>query len=115
MGQFVPPGTLPNVFGIAVHVDFGRRVRNLDLSGIGRTGVEHSLSRDDYNEYGAAGTVRTDVLLLDRFRRPVAIYDVKTGNARLTARRIQELRNAAGAGDIPVIELRLIDLTALHR
>jgi hypothetical protein len=120
MGQVAPSGVRPNVFGTAVHFDFGTRVRSLDLPGIGQTGVEHSLSPDNdakYGdaEYGDAGSVRTDVLLLDRFGRALAIYDVKTGNAKLTPKRMQELRHAAGAGDIPVIELRLIDLTALHR
>ncbi len=115
MGQSLPPEMRANVFGIAIHHDFGRRVQQLDLPGIGQKGVEQSWSVKELADYGIAGSIRTDVYLKDRLGRPLAIYDVKTGNARLTPRRIQELRGAVGAGNIPVIELRYGDLTALQR
>lgn len=115
MGQAVPPGMRATVFGIHVHYDFGTRVKALDLPGIGQDGVEQSWSLEALARYGLADSIRTDIYLRDRFGTPIAIYDLKTGNGQLTPRRIKELQNAVGAGDIPVIELRLIDLTALQR
>lgn len=115
MGQGVPPGMRATVFGTRVHVDFGKRVKELDVLGIGQKGVEHNWSLEDFAHYGMAGTMRTDVVLKDRFGTPLAIYDVKTGNAQLTPKRIKELRDIVGAGDIPVIELRYRELTALQR
>ena len=106
IGTKAPAGTRATVFGTFVHVDFGRRVRELDLPGIGQTGVEHSLSLEGFARYGLAGTVRTDILLTDQLQRPLAIYDLKTGDAQLTPRRMQELRAAAKAPNVPIIELR---------
>src|SRR5262249_19249232 len=100
--------------GTLVHTEFGRRVRVLDLPGIGQKGVEHSWG-DPPLYYGAAKSVRTDVVLLDRFDKPIAIYDLKTGNAKLTTKRIQELRDKVGGLKIPIIELRYGDATALQR
>ncbi len=91
-------------------------VKELDLPGIGQNGIEQSWSLEGLARYGLAGSVRTDVYLRDRFGTPIAIYDVKTGNARLTPQRIQELRKAVGAGnDVPVIELSYREMTALQR
>jgi hypothetical protein len=66
-------------------------------------------------EYGISGSKRTDVYLKDKLGRPIAIYDLKTGNAKLTPARIQELRKAVGVDDIPVIELSWRDLLSLLR
>lgn len=113
---FIPPEMRPSVFGTFVHYEFGRRVRELNLPGIGQDGVEHSLSSvDDIVRYGLAGTVRTDILLRDDRGNPLAIYDLKTGNAQLTPRRREELRAAARAPDVPVIELRYVARTAIRR
>lgn len=125
IGFDLPFGMRPTVFGTRVHTDFASRVRALDLPGIGQNGVEQSWSFDEpvqnwsfeaFTRYGLKGSIRTDVYLRDSYsRKPLAIYDVKTGYAQLTPRRRQELRAAVGAGDIPVIELRYGDLTALQR
>lgn len=114
--SFIPPEMRPSVFGTFVHYEFGRRVRGLNLPGIGQDGVEHSLSNvDDIVHYGLAGTVRTDILLRDEDGKPLAIYDLKTGSARLTTKRIKELRDAARAPNVPVIELRYFAQTAIRR
>lgn len=116
MGQAVPPEMRANVFGIHVHHDFATRVKALDLPGIGPDGVEQSWSLGALMDYGVADSIRTDIYLRNRLGQPIAIYDLKTGNARLTAKRRKELRDAVGGGDdIPVIELRFVDLTALQR
>jgi hypothetical protein len=105
-----------NVFGIAVHMDFGQRVKGLDLPGIGEKDIEHSWSLGDFRHYGAEGSIRTDIILRDRLTgRPIAIYDVKTGNATISAKRAAELRAAVNDDNVPIIELRLRDLTAFPR
>ena len=103
------------LFGTLAHSNFARKVRALDLPGIGQKGVEQNWHLGDTLDYGISGAKRTDVYLRDPLGRPIAIYDLKTGNAKLTPARIRELRAAVGAGNIPVIELRRRDVTALHR
>jgi hypothetical protein len=115
LGRVAPRGIPANLFGIQVHVDFARRIKALDLPGIGIKGVEQSFSLGGLKDYGIAGTIRTDVYLKDRSGRPIAIYDVKTGNAKLSPARVEELREAVGVPNIPVFELRLDDLTAWPR
>lgn len=52
-------------YGLAVHTDFAAQVRDLDLPGIGRDGVEQTFSMGDLARYGISGSVRTDVVLRD--------------------------------------------------
>jgi len=115
LGRMAPQGVAANLFGIHVHFDFGRRIKALDLPGIGVDGVEQSFSLGDLARYGAVNSIRTDVYLRNRDGIPIAIYDVKTGNAKLSPVRIKELQAAVGDDNIPVFELRLEDLTAWRR
>jgi hypothetical protein len=103
------------LFGIRVHADFGARVKGYDLPGIGAKGVEQSFHLGEAVRYGAEGSIRTDIILRDVFGKPIAIYDLKTGNAKLTASRIGELREGARAPNVPVIELRFQAGTAVLR
>lgn len=102
----VPKGRGP-LYGIAVHTAFSLTVRFGDFPGIGFNDVESTWGGVDLH-YGSLGSVRTDVILRNDIGDPIAIYDVKTGGARLTASRAQELRDAvAPNSDIYVIELHL--------
>jgi hypothetical protein len=103
------------LFGTLAHSHFARKVRTLDLPGIGEDGVEQNWHMGDLWDYGISGAKRTDVYLKDPLGNPIAIYDLKTGNARLTRARIRELREAVGVKNIPVIELRWRDVMALQR
>ena len=104
-----------NVFGTKVHTDFARRVKALDLPGIGQTGVEQSFDFDWERMlllrpgYGAPFSIRTDVALSDPKspdQRPIAVYDLKTGNAVLTPAREAQLRDRLGQRkDLPIIVL----------
>jgi hypothetical protein len=105
-------GTL---FGTFVHLDFAARVKGHDLPGVGAKGVEQSFHLGEFVRFGVAGSIRTDIVLKDKFGNPVAIYDLKTGNARLTRSRLNELRAHVGVPDIPIIELRYREGTALLR
>jgi hypothetical protein len=98
------------LFGTRVHVDFGKRVEQLDLPGIGEDGVEQSfhLNFADFVNYGMDGSIRTDVVLRDPKNpsgAPIAVYDLKTGNAVLTPSRVAEIRRALKQGDLPIIML----------
>jgi hypothetical protein len=104
--DILPKGSGP-LYGIAVHTAFSLAVRFGNLPGIGFNDVETTWGGVDLR-YGSLGSVRTDVILRDDSGDPVAIYDVKTGGARLTAARAQELRQAVAPGsDIPVIEIHV--------
>jgi hypothetical protein len=103
------------IFGIQAHFEFAKRVRALNIPGIRIAGVEQSFDLGAVVRYGLDGSVRTDIVLRDRSGIPIAIYDLKTGNAKLTPSRVQELRNAVGGQNIPVIELRYVTESAILR
>ena len=77
------------VFGTKVHFEFSTLV-----NGLGRTDLftEQSFSFSGLVAYGADGSIRTDVILGKDSTRPVAIFDLKTGSARLTQARADEIR-----------------------
>jgi hypothetical protein len=103
------------IFGIQAHLEFANRVKALNIPGIREEGVEQSFSLGDAARYGAAGSIRTDIVLRDRSGIPIAVYDLKTGNAKLTPSRVREIRDGIGRPNIPVIELRYVDGTAVLR
>jgi hypothetical protein len=86
----------PALYGTMVHFAFATDVRWQDLPGIGRDGVEQSFSAEDVVQYGANGSIRTDVVMRDADGHIIAVWDVKTGNAELTDARRQEIREEAG-------------------
>ncbi|MGH7784350.1 MAG: hypothetical protein ACREO5_10985, partial [Candidatus Binatia bacterium] len=100
--DFLPDGPL---YGIAVHTIFGGIVRFGNFPGIGIGDVETTFGGD--GTYGSADSIRTDVILRNDIGDPIAIYDVKTGGAKLDLGRVQQLRDSVGAGNIPVIELHV--------
>jgi hypothetical protein len=107
-------------FGMAVHVDFANRVRRLDLPGIGQKGVEQGfhLNPMPFIRYGLADSIRTDVTLRnpkDPNQRPIAVYDLKTGNAVLTPGRVKEILDKVNAPGLFVIELQYRTGQALDR
>ncbi|HTG18731.1 MAG TPA: hypothetical protein VK681_01745 [Reyranella sp.] len=112
--QSLGPGAGP-IFGIRAHVEFGRRVEELNIPGIRDKGVEQSFSLGRAARYGLEGSVRTDVVLRDREGIPIAVYDLKTGNARLTPARVREIRDELGRPNIPVIELRYREESSILR
>jgi hypothetical protein len=103
------------IFGIQAHFEFANRVKELNIPGIREEGVEQSFSLGEAARYGLAGSVRTDVVLRDRFGIPIAVYDLKTGNAKLSPSRVREIRDAVGVPNIPVIELRYRSESSLLR
>ncbi|MCJ2125799.1 hypothetical protein [Methylobacterium sp. J-077] len=104
------PGQGP-LYDIEIHTKAAARMRELDLPGIGKHGVEQSFSAGDTVRYGFDGSVRTDFIYRNgrTSAAPIrAIWDLKTGRARLTPKRVRELRDAVGVDDsVPVIELHI--------
>lgn len=98
-------------FGIQVHLQSARAIRSLDLPGTGRHGVEQSFSGGGLVRYGLDGSVRTDVILRDGRTESapiLAVWDIKTGRARLSAKRVADIRAALNVGkDVPVIEIHV--------
>lgn len=107
------------VSGTNVHTAFGNLVRLAGIPGIKPRDVEQSFSLGDSVRYGFCGSIRTDVVLRDPLGKVIAVYDVKTGNAVLTASRAAEIREEVGAQaanpSIPVIELRYVTNSAIQR
>ncbi len=102
------PTMSPGTYGTAVHIAFGVEVKKLGIPGLGD--IERSFSLSDSDpRYGLLGTVRTDVILRNIQGDVIAIYDVKTGNARIRPARANALREATGAtSNTPVFELNVV-------
>ncbi len=91
-------------YGTAIHQDFGDAVKSQNLPGIK---VEHTFPEDG-TWPGKKGTIRTDIVLRNESGEVIAIYDVKTGDAYLDAKRVAELRAKTGASlSVPVIEMHI--------
>jgi hypothetical protein len=102
------PEWAPAVYGTAVHVDFAAQVRGQGIPGISPGDVEQSFFNKDTADYGDPGSIRTDVILRNDIGDIIAIYDVKTGGAVLSAARVRELRDHTGVGpEVPIIELQV--------
>jgi len=102
------PGQSRAVYGTLVHVKFAAAVRRAKLPGIGPGDVETTFSLEPDARYGLKGSIRTDVVLRNDGGDIIAIYDVKTGGAELSRRRVQELLTMTGAAPgTPVIQLHL--------
>ena len=98
-------------YGVQVHTTTAAMLRDLDIPGIGRHGIEQSFSLGDTVRYGLDGSVRTDVVLRGGRTESspiLAVWDFKTGGALLTPSRIRELRSSLGIGlDVPIIEIHI--------
>jgi hypothetical protein len=107
----IPRGVGP-LYGIAVHVAFANAVRAANLPGVGTDSVEQSFNLNYVVDYGVDGSIRTDVSLWDdAHENVIAIYDLKTGGAKLSNARAEQLRNGVtleeGADKPVVFELRI--------
>jgi hypothetical protein len=102
------PTMSPSQYGVAVHVAFAAALWWRGLPGVGD--IEQSFSRDTVDPYyGLAGTIRTDATLRNAQGEIIAIYDVKTGAARISLARANQLRQWTGAApNTPVFELNVV-------
>ena len=88
-------------FGTKAHTEFAKDVKAMGLNS------EVSYYKGEIKPYGYPGSVRLDVVKGD-VKAPQAIWDLKTGSAKLTPERIQQIRDnlPPACRDIPVIEIR---------
>jgi hypothetical protein len=102
------PEMSPQDYGKAVHAAFGLAVKWADLPGVGD--IERTFSLEDSDpRYGLASSIRTDVTLRNIQGDIVAIYDVKTGDERVSHSRADELRaKTRAAPNTPVFELNIV-------
>ena len=90
------------VHGTKIHTEFAERVKNtLDLP------TEVSYKGGIVVKRGTKGSIRVDVVKGNP-EKPTAIFDLKTGKAKLTKRRIKQIRKHLPEGykDIPIKEIR---------
>jgi RHS repeat-associated protein len=93
-----------SVYGTKVHAQFKDI---LDALGRGDLHTEVSYLGGREVAYGTKGSVRLDVVVGSK-DKPLAIYDLKTGSAKLTASRIAQIRQHLPPNyrNIPILEVR---------
>jgi len=101
--QSVGPGK-GAVHGTKVHTAFEREVKALGRSNLS---TEVSYKNGKVVKRGTKGSVRLDVVE-GPLNQPTAAFDLKTGKAKLTPKRVQQIRQhlPAGSKDISVMEVR---------
>jgi len=98
------PGSVP---GTKKHT-YAKKVLIRHQRMFGDRGLHAEISVIEGNEmrYGTKGSVRLDVLE-GEVRTPIAIYDYKFGNSKLTESRRAQIRRISGySADIPIIEVK---------
>jgi len=92
------------VHGTRMHTEFSKQVSQISK---GRLKTEVSYKNGQVVPRGTRGSVRVDVLR-GRLDKPREIWDLKTGNARLTPQRIQQIRRhlPRECQNIPIREVR---------
>lgn len=81
------------VAGTHKHTAFGNEVRQLNISNVR---VEESYMNHKSAKYGASGSIRFDVVLVDAGGNPIVAWDFKTGSATLSASRIDQMQTQSG-------------------
>jgi RHS repeat-associated protein len=99
----VGPGRGP-VYGTAVHTEFEDLVQALGDSNVD---TEVSYLNGEVVKGGRPGSVRLDVVEGGK-KTPTAVYDLKTGSAKLTKARITQIRKNLPAlyRNVPIKEVR---------
>ncbi|MBE6572475.1 MAG: hypothetical protein E7656_09535 [Ruminococcaceae bacterium] len=94
------------------HVSGTKQHREFEeiIKGSGRTKLKTEASFDKLtgkiDDYGKKGTLRLDVVEYDDAGKIIAVYDLKTGSAKLSQKRIQEIRDMFERTDLPVYEIK---------
>jgi RHS repeat-associated protein len=94
------------IHGTKVHAAFAREVEALGRSDLFS---EVSYLNGNIVRRGTPGSIRVDIVYGPSRETPMAIYDLKTGQAKLTSKRVAEIRRHLPPGyqDIPIIEIRI--------
>ena len=78
------------IYGTKVHVIFANKIRALNRDDLK---VEVSYFGGELADYGTNGSVRTDVVFGYNLEAPKAVYDLKTGGARLSQRQFKNYQD----------------------
>jgi hypothetical protein len=98
----VGPGKGP-VHGTRAHAAFQAEVKALGNANIA---TEQSYLNGRLVPRGTPGSIRVDVVE-GPLNAPTSVYDLKTGGAKLTPSRIQQIQqHVPGGSSVPVIEVR---------
>ena len=94
-------------FGTKAHTILKEEVKALESAGA-NVHPEDSYKAGEIVNYGTPGSVGVDVVPGDKLA-PKAISDLKTGGAKLTPPRVQQIRQhlPKGSQAIPINEVRL--------
>ena len=92
------------VYGTKVHTEFERILNSREFENIS---TEVTYLHGSIAPNGTAGAVRLDVVIGPRIA-PLAVYDLKTGSAKLTDARVAQIRSHLPANYqyIPILEVR---------
>ncbi len=91
-----------HVAGTQKHSVFGKCIKDF---GNNRLRSEVSYKNGKEVKYGTPGSIRFDAVLYDKANKPIAAWDFKTGSARLTATRIENMQKAIGEG-VEIFEIK---------
>jgi hypothetical protein len=91
-------------WGTRVHTEWEQQLRAKYGS---RIRVEQSFRGGKKADFGEKGSVRVDAILYNKKGDPIAIYDLKTGNAALSNARIKRIKKALPSDmrDLPIIQI----------
>ena len=105
--RLVPRGNLSaQVWGTLVHSKFERLVKDLHRTDI-RTEVRY-LNGVPIRGARVTGEVRLDIVVYDKTGKIIQVFDLKTGTAGLTPRRIAQIQShlPVGSQAAPITEIR---------
>ena len=104
----------PTQLGTRLHAEFAHAVKKMHLPGVR---VEQSFSGGKPTNYGDAGSIRTDVILLEN-GKPTAIYDYKTSfypNDYMAPKRVKEIqKKVLGPSSTSPVNVHVIAVPLLY-
>jgi hypothetical protein len=90
-------------YGTEVHSEFKKVIDALEMKDVF---TEKSYLAGEAAKYGTKDSIRAD-LVVGPLKEPMAVFDLKTGNASLSATRVRQIQSQLPGGrNVPVIEIR---------
>ena len=91
------------LYGTEVHKEFKKVIDALEMKDVF---TERSYLAGEAAKYGTKDSIRAD-LVVGPLKEPMAVFDLKTGNASLSATRVRQIQSQLPGGrNVPVIEIR---------
>ena len=99
----VQSSTKGHVSGTKQHTAFAKKVNTLKNKNLK---TEVSYKNGKVVKYGTKGSVRLDVVEYDKKGRIVSVYDLKTGNAKLSQKQIKNIQKHLPRKDVIITEIK---------